>query len=64
MLWWIAVCSDLCGVCLVIGVVSFSLEGMGSAMVFSVGDVSTLLHFSLMVPFWIRGIVSHCNGWI
>jgi hypothetical protein len=51
MLWWVAVCSDLCEVYLVVHVVSFSLEGTGSAKVFSVGDVSALHHFSVIVPF-------------
>jgi hypothetical protein len=62
MLWWVAVCSNLCGVSLVVDVVSFSLEELGSAMVFSVGDVFMLLHFSFIVQFWIRVIVSHCKG--
>jgi hypothetical protein len=48
MIWWVAVCSDLNGVCLVVGVVSFCLEGMCSAMVFSVEDVYMLLHFSFL----------------
>jgi hypothetical protein len=36
-------------VCLVVGVGFFWLEGMCSAMVFYVGDVSMLFRFSLIV---------------
>jgi hypothetical protein len=39
MFWWVAVFSDLCGVCVVVGVF-FKVEECGSAMVFSVGDAS------------------------
>jgi hypothetical protein len=49
MFWWVAVCSDMCEVCLVVGV--FYWEEFGSAMVFLVGDVSFMLHFGFCVLF-------------
>jgi hypothetical protein len=37
---------------------------MGSTMIFFVGDVSMLFHFSFTIPLWIRVIMCHCKGWI
>jgi hypothetical protein len=54
MFWWVAVFSDLCGVCVVVGVF-FKVEECGSAMVFLVADVSfspLQFHCSVLVLGW------------